>query len=258
MSSSKIRLGITGASGFIGSHLSGMVRISDKFQLVECHREYFDSPSELKNFAAHCDSIVHLAAVSRHIDGATLYNTNMRLTAALAQAAGELQSPPAICLASTVQIAKTQPYHASKRDSAALLQQQTRPDTGFINMLLPNTFGEYSRPYYNSVVATFCYLAAQHQAPERIDDVEVELIYVADLCAEILKLAAAAYEQRIQDTVTVPARYRIKLPELWQKLELWAQSSLAAVSPNPATEFELNLFHTLRAYMLGSAVDSPQ
>ena len=55
-----IRLGITGQSGFIGSHLFRKAKISGGFIPQEFHRDFFENHDDLKNFAYSCDVIVHL------------------------------------------------------------------------------------------------------------------------------------------------------------------------------------------------------
>ncbi|HRZ77451.1 MAG TPA: NAD-dependent epimerase/dehydratase family protein, partial [Bacteroidales bacterium] len=61
-----IRVGITGASGFIGSHLRRYLGyFGEDIQVVEFIREWFDEPSAMDAFVLSCDVIVHLAAVNR-------------------------------------------------------------------------------------------------------------------------------------------------------------------------------------------------
>ena len=145
-----IPLGITGQSGFIGRRLAEAVSANPRFRLVPFRRSFFESPDELAAFARKCRRIVHLAAVSRSDDGDALYRTNMHLTEQLIRAVRTCPEPPVVLLGSTVQIRKDQPYHASKRDAAALLARDLPVS---VELLMPNAFGPGGRPYWNSVVS---------------------------------------------------------------------------------------------------------
>ena len=228
-----IRLGITGQSGFIGSHLFRKAKISGGFIPQEFHRDFFEKTEDLKKFADSCDVIVHLAGLSRHEDGEHLYRTNVGLTEKLIRACSGLQK---ILLGSTTHIGKDLPYHASKRRSAELLERYGN----FAILLMANTFGPGSRPFYNSVVSTFCSMAASGRAPDRIDDALLQLIYVDDLCSEILKAAKSAE----CGTIEIPHTHEIRLPELWNKLKAWSEGG----KPQIADAFDAELYTTFLSY----------
>lgn len=243
MMKTTIRVGITGESGFIGRHLAAAVRADGRFAAVPFVRKWFDSPEELENFASRCDAIVHLAAVSRDDDGEKLYRTNLELTAKLIDAARSVPEIPAVFLGSTTHIAREAPYHASKRDAMALLRTRL-PRT--VELLMPNTFGPGARPYWNSVVATFCAIAAAGGAPPEIRDVPLALIPVEELCARILAEIARGGESR---TVTIPHRYAPRLPELWGALAHWRDDRSAGTPPSPPeTPFERDLLAAFESY----------
>lgn len=228
-----IRLGITGQSGFIGSHLFRKAKISGNFITQEFHRNFFEKTEDLKKFADHCDVIVHLAGLSRHEDGEYLYRTNVGLTEKLIRACSGSQK---ILLGSTTHIGKELPYHASKRKSAELLEQYGNSAI----LLMANTFGPGSRPFYNSVVSTFCWMAASGKTPERIDDALLQLIYVDDLCSAILK----AVKSPECGTIEIPHTHEIRLPELWNKLKAWSEGG----NPQIADPFEAELYTTFLSY----------
>ena len=229
-----IKLGITGQSGFIGSHLFRKAKISGSFIMQEFHRDFFETPENMKNFAESCDVIVHLAGLSRHEDGEYLYRTNVDLTEKLIRACGGSQK---ILLGSTTHIGKDLPYHASKRKSAELLEQYGNSAI----LLMANTFGPGSRPFYNSVVSTFCWMAALGRAPDRIDDVLLQLIYVDDLCSAILRIASSS---ELHGKVEIPHTHEIRLPELWNKLKTWSEGG----KPQIADPFEAELYTTFLSY----------
>lgn len=243
-----IPLGITGQSGFIGRRLAEAVSADPRFRLVPFRRTFFDSPDELASFARQCRRIVHLAAVSRSDDGEALYRTNMRLTEKLTDAVRSCPEPPVVLLGSTVQIEKDQPYHASKRDAAALLERSLPVS---VELLMPNTFGPGGRPYWNSVVSTFCEMASRGLVPPEIRNVQLELIFVDELCRRILEEVLPPGPAR---SVTIPFQYRVSLPELHETLQQWAKLRQEGLPIPAATPFLKDLRTTFLAYPYADAV----
>lgn len=234
-----IRIGITGESGFIGSHLAAHVRCDERFQRIPFERSFFRSSRALADFAAHCDAIVHLAGESRSPDGAGLRRINTTLTEMLADAARSVKTPPCVFLGSTTHIDKDTPYHESKRISWNILKTKL-PHA--VELLMPNTFGPCGRPFFNSVVSTFCFLAAHGETPERVDPVTLKLIYIDDLCRKILDEAASGFETR---TAAIAHTVETALPDLWKKLETWRGTD---GMPRLETQFDADLWNTFRSY----------
>ena len=115
------KIGITGESGFIGTVLRETLRLTDAVH-IPFQREFFGDRNAMCGFVSQCDAVVHLAAVSRSQDPQAMYETNMRLTACLADAAEQSRNKPHIYFGSTTHEAKDTLYHASKRDGRRLLE----------------------------------------------------------------------------------------------------------------------------------------
>ena len=82
-----IKVGITGQSGFIGSHLFNTLSLDNKkYELIPFEDSFFDSEESLNNFVSNCNVIVHLAAVNRHHNPDEIYNTNVLLVEKLIKA----------------------------------------------------------------------------------------------------------------------------------------------------------------------------
>ena len=92
-----IKVGITGQSGFIGSHLYNFLKTKkEEITLIPFQDDFFANTEDLENFAAQCDAIVHLAAVNRHADPAVIYDTNINLVKTLIDACIKSGSRPHI------------------------------------------------------------------------------------------------------------------------------------------------------------------
>ena len=116
----------------------------------------------------------------------------------------------------------------------------------YTTLLMPNTFGPCARPFFNSVVSTFCYQAAHGQTPERIDPAELKLIHVRTLCREILQII-----RRNESGITaveIPHEYEIRLDHLWEKLQEWKAGLDAGKSPDAKTLFETDLLSAFLSY----------
>lgn len=241
-----MRIGITGAEGFIGTAFRRYLTALGE-TAVGCPRSAFENPEEMNLFAGDCDAVVHFAGLSRHPDGDFLLETNLRLTGALIEGLKNSGSHAHVYLASTTHEQRPLPYHESKRRSRQMLEiWAAESGNAYTTLLMPNTFGPYARPFFNSAVSTFCYQAAHGQTPERIDPAELKLIHVRTLCREILQII-----RRNESGITaveIPHEYEIRLDRLWEKLQEWKAGLDAGISPEAKTLFETDLLAAFLSY----------
>jgi UDP-2-acetamido-2,6-beta-L-arabino-hexul-4-ose reductase len=178
-----LRVGITGQSGFIGTHLFNYLNIKkEEITLIPCEDSFFENQSSLEDFVGQCDTIVHLAAMNRHGDPQVIYDTNLKLVKKLIDACETTHSLPHILFSSSTQEERDNMYGRSKLDGRMLFESWAgRNNASFTGLVIPNVFGPFGNPYYNSVIATFCHQLTHDEQP-RIDvDGEVKLIYVGEL-----------------------------------------------------------------------------
>ena len=187
---------ITGANGFVGSNLRQ--HLAERGDVVvECLTR--DDPLEsLDAKLIGVDCVIHLAGVNRPDDPAEFDAGNHRLTAALADAlkrrAAAVQAPLPLAFASSTQAALDNPYGASKRaaEQALLAAQADGAITAHI-FRLPNVFGKWCRPNYNSAVGTFCHNIARDM-PIMVNDpaAALRLVYIDDVVAALLAVMDGA------------------------------------------------------------------
>lgn len=241
------KVGITGQQGFVGKHLYNFLSLQEDVELIEYEKKFFKSAKALQNFVKKCDVIVHLAAMNRHEDPQVIYDTNIDLTKKLIAACEAKNVQPHILISSSTQEEKDNEYGKSKKESRELLEkwgaQHSAKVTG---MVIPNVFGPFGKPFYNSVVATFCYQVVNGQRPTIINDGVVKLIYVNELIEEIYGFIKQEKEGRIQ----ISHRHEIKVSELLEKLKLFSQEYLwNGEFPNINSPLDLALFNTYRCYI---------
>ena len=197
-----IRIGITGADGFLGWHLRVFLRAFPGIAVVPAGRDVFANPEALRRFAAAVDVIVHLAGANRGSDE-EIRAINTTLAARLVRACEEAGAGPHVLFANSTHYKRASAYGESKRIAAQLFAEWAEKSKArFTNLVMPHVFGEGGRPFYNSAVATFCHQLAHGEEPHIIDDGELELIH-AQRVAEQIKSAidnASAGEIRLQGT----------------------------------------------------------
>ena len=190
-----MRVLITGASGFIARNLQLYLSPRQDVE-VRC----FDRSHTLQQLPAlmeDVDFVFHLAGVNRPQDPAEFASGNTDLTATLCQAVAsqaEAGKRIPVIYTSSIQAAQANPYGESKRGAEDLLsalgQQHGVPVHVF---RLPNVFGKWTRPNYNSVVATFCHNIARG-LPIQVNnpDAALSLVYVDDVVQRFVQLMDGA------------------------------------------------------------------
>ncbi len=250
-----LKIGITGQSGFIGTHLFNTINLyPDRFNLVSFEDDFFKSAEKLKRFVQSCDVIVHLAAMNRHNDPKVIYETNLALVKKLIHACEETDSAPHIVFSSSIQEERDNLYGRSKKEGRLLLEKWAMEnDAQFTGLVIPNVFGPFGNPYYNSVVATFCHQLTHNEQPKIEVDGEMKLIYVGELVKEIIEHIEAMHNDTqtgaIADTVILPHTASLKVSELLEKLQVYKKDYYGSgIIPDLGDSFERNLFNTFLCY----------
>jgi len=250
-----IRVGITGQSGFVGTHLYNFLGLQKDVIRIPFEDDFFNDDSTLQNWVKQCDAIVHLAAMNRHNDPQVIYETNINLVKQLINTCEETNSKPHILFSSSTQEERDNLYGKSKHEGRKLLEQWAdKNNARFTGFIIPNVFGPFGNPYYNSVVATFCHQLTHDEVPKIDVDSEIKLIYVAELVTEIFEHIVAMSEEisdfTIIDEVPVSHTSCIKVSDLLNKLNAFKQNYFEqGIIPDLSNSFDLNLFSTFLCYI---------
>lgn len=244
-----LRIGITGQHGFVGTHLYNTLGSHPKeFERIDFQKEFFQDEEELDTFVSNCDVIVHLAAMNRHNDPEVIYRTNVALVENLIASLNRTESKSQIIMSSSSQEERDNHYGKSKKEGRELLTQWAKEaQATFTGMIIPNVFGPFGHPYYNSVVATFSHQIADGETPEIQVDGDLKLIYVGELVAEILNIIR---EKKNEASYKVAHTSEAKVSDLLKLLQNYkSQYQDRGEIPTINNTFELNLFNTYRCYM---------
>jgi len=252
-----IRVGITGQSGFVGTHLYNSVKKNpDRFNPVEFNDTFFLNESELDSFVSNCDVIIHLAAINRHSNLDVLYETNIELVRKIIDSCERTKSRPHILFSSSTQEDRDNHYGRSKVQGRLLFEEWAKKNNScFTGLIIPNVYGPFGNPYYNSVVATFCYQLTNNEVPKIDIDSNLQLIYIGELVEEIIKNIElvninSSKNISIVQQLIIQHTSEVKVSELLEKLSVFKNNYFErGVIPNLNIPFNRNLFNTLLCYI---------
>lgn len=245
-----IRIGITGQNGFIGYHLYQTLNLlTNDFVCVPFKKTYFEDGG-LETFVNSCDVIVHLAAMNRHNDPAVIYDTNIKLVKQLVSALEKTGARPHVFFSSSTQEERDNPYGKSKKEGRELFEAWASASKAKVTaLIIPNVFGPFGHPYYNSVVATFCHQLTHNETPKIEVDGEMKLIYVNELVQEIINEIKAPSTHPIK-IKNIDHSSIIKVSQLLHLVEGFKANYFEkGIFPNLNSTFERNLFNTFLTYI---------
>lgn len=248
------RIAVTGASGFIGSNLTVQLR-ERGFDVVPVGHEL--GPAQLHAALEGCGLVFHLAGVNRPVDERDFITGNQTVTEALLAALSAAEAPPPMVYASSVQATADNPYGRSKYAAERLVEAYGRRTGAPAAILrLPNIFGKWCRPNYNSVVATFCHNIARG-LPITINDpsAPLRLLYIDDLVSHFIAIA-----QNPDDAVILTPDwpiYETTIGELASHLENFRDSRKTLVTERVGAGFLRALHATYVSYLEPSDFDYP-
>ena len=254
-----IHVGITGQPGFVGSHLyNELGLLSDSIVRIPFEDSFFENGARLRSFVKQCDVIVHLAAMNRHPEPQVIYDTNIRLVKQLIAAMETEKVTPHVLFSSSTQEERDNEYGKSKREGRGLLEQwAVRSGASFTGMVVPNVYGPFGRPGYNSFIATFCHKLTHGEQPEVLQDGSVKLIYVGNLCKHIIgKIQSVCHSNTpLIERDEIPHDFERKVTEVLELLSIYKNLYFdKGFIPALKDRNEVNLFNTFCSYMDFSSV----
>ena len=238
---------ITGSNGFVGKNLSMHLSERKEIEVVTFNRD--DNPVSLNTKLDGVDFIFHLAGVNRpkNIEEFTVGNSD--LTSKLCQAIIRTKRLIPTVYTSSVQAEQDNPYGHSKKNSEKILMDFSALSGSPVYIFrLPNVFGKWCKPNYNSVVATFCYNIS-HDLPIKIHDSSavMRLVYIDDLIKHFLSIMDdALVEPGFNDVNPV---YELTVGDLAKKLKLYKDSRQNLLTEPVGTGIDRALYSTYLSYL---------
>jgi UDP-2-acetamido-2,6-beta-L-arabino-hexul-4-ose reductase len=243
------KVGITGQNGFIGKHLYNTLGLFPlEFERVDFQKSFFEDEDKLDDFVSRCDVIVHLAAKNRHNDPHVIYDTNVELVSKLISSLKRTDSKAHVLFSSSTQEERDNVYGKSKKEGRELMAEWAKESGGkFSGLVIPNVFGPFGHPNYNSFVATFCHKLSHNETPKIDVDGEMKLIYVGELVDFIIKEIRNSEDSH---ELFVPHTSESKVSEILRLLQTYkTEYQDKGIIPQLSNRFQVNLFNTFRCYM---------
>ena len=257
---------ITGANGFVGKNLTQRLytirdhrdRTRNALQIEEiflCTRE--TAPDVFAEYCRKADFVVHLAGVNRPKEESEFTAGNVDFTRTLLELLQQSKNNCPVLLASSVQASLTgryagSPYGRSKKAAEdLLLSYGEKTGADILIYRLPNLFGKWCRPNYNSVVATFCHNIAR-DLPISISDPEVklELVYIDDLVEELLNAMEGHPHREESRYCSIPVSSHRTLGQIAELLYRFHDQPQTLLLPEiPEGSFEKKLYSTYLSYL---------
>lgn len=241
---------ITGARGFMGKNLRSALtgRYGDAHRLMLLDMPHTEE--ELLAAAAEADFVFHLAGVNRPTDPADFQKGNADFTRQLLTLLKERGKRPPVLLSSSIQAALENPYGQSKLSAEQAVADYGR-ETGSAVYLyrLPNVFGKWSRPNYNSAVATFCHNVARG-LPITVNDpsVTLRLVYIDDVVEEFLR-AMEGQPHREGEWCTVQPVHEVNLGHMAELIQSFPGLRDSLTAPDQSDPLVKKLYATYLSFL---------
>lgn len=179
---------VTGANGFIGKNFVIRAGEIPGIEVIPVTRA--STHQELKNGVAQADVVVHLAGVNRPKDPTEFRQGNVEFTESLAACLLKVKSTAKVIFASSRKAGENSDYGSTKEEAESALRKYADLTGNPVFIFrLPNVFGKWCRPDYNSAVATFCHNISQGLPIQVNDpDARLDLVYVDDVMDEFIRI----------------------------------------------------------------------
>ncbi|MFI3173413.1 MAG: NAD-dependent epimerase/dehydratase family protein, partial [Eubacteriales bacterium] len=250
---------ITGAGGFVGKNLIAQLSnirdgkannyaVDKELEILEYDID--TDPALLDTYTAQCDFVFHLAGVNRPENPEEFMTGNFGFTSVLLDKLKEHKNTAPVLITSSIQALLDNPYGASKKAGEDLLLEYSK-ETGAKVLIyrLPNVFGKWCRPNYNSAVATFCNnIATGLDIQVNDPTVNMQLVYIDDVVDEFIGSLTGA-EHMEDGYCFIPTVHRVRLGEIVDLLYAFKNSRTTLSVPYLKDGFQKALYSTYLSYI---------
>lgn len=240
---------ITGANGFIGTNLCAQLKNVGDFKLLKFDKN--NTNEDLERYLQKADFIFHLAGINRPKDESEFDSGNRGLTEDILDLLKKHTKKTPILMTSSIQAELENPYGKSKKAAEDAIFKFYKGTKKLVYIYrLPNVFGKWCRPNYNSVVATFCHNISQ-DLPVLVNDpkTKINLVYIDEVVSEFIKSLNGATKQQKDGYCYIPRSFKVTVGDLKRKIESYKLSRETLIIPNFEDDFSRYLYATYTSYL---------
>jgi UDP-2-acetamido-2,6-beta-L-arabino-hexul-4-ose reductase len=239
-----MKIAITGPDGFIAWHTRAALHTKTDHESLRLGREEFDNPETLDAVLNQADAVIHLAGVNRTGDEKSIAEVNRWLATQLVAGLRRTNRTIPVVYGNSIHKVMDTVFGRAKTAAADTLKEWAdESGAAFADVVLPNVFGEHCRPFYNSVVATFCHQLVNDETPEIQVDREMSLLHVQRAAQILIDAAEDATSGTIEPDGTL-----ITVTGLLERLAHIRAAYVTADLPDLSDPFTRDLFNTYRSY----------
>lgn len=244
-----MKLLITGEHGFIGKNL--VLELQNRGYTNLLFYGESNSEEELETFIKQASFIFHLAGVNRPKEVKEYSDGNVLFTEKITEIARKVGNYPTIIFSSSIQASLNNPYGRSKKEAEDIILDYSMETGAAVKIFrLTNVFGKWSRPNYNSVVATFCHNISNN-LPIHIEkeDSEINLVYIDDVVNGIIGSMLNNHEASNDGRFYITPSYITTVGALGKTIEGFREGRRNQNIPNMEDELIKKLYSTYLSYL---------
>ena len=239
---------VTGAAGFIGSHVCLALRRSGLAEVIEFTS--LNQVSELPAMLSIADAVIHLAGVNRPLNDSDFVAGNVGLTRVLCDYLASSGRRLPLVVSSSIQAERDNPYGRSKLAAEKALELYAETTGAPVLIFrLPNVFGKWTRANYNTVVATFCHNVSRKLPVILSDpDAQLQLVYIDD----VVKALIAAADLQMPGGASYPKVtpiHEIKLGDLHARIISFQADREKSMLPDLSDPLTKALYSTYLSFL---------
>jgi UDP-2-acetamido-2,6-beta-L-arabino-hexul-4-ose reductase len=239
---------VTGASGFIGKNLCAQLRLNEEITVLTFTRD--NTLDELEELMPKVDFIFHVAGVNRPKDDSEFATGNPGLTEALLDCINKSGKKIPVLITSSIHAAADTPYGSSKKAAEDIVfAWQKETDNKAYVFRLPNVFGKWGRPNYNSAITTFCRnIATGQEITVNDPSVQLTLVYIDDVVRAFVKAMDDQITADDEGFCKVSRTFTVTLGDIVDTLYAFKESRNSLIMPSLENPFDRFLYATFTSY----------
>lgn len=239
---------VTGANGFIGKNLVAELTNRGYGNIVQITRD--TTVEKLEDSLKEAIFIFHLAGVNRPQHEAEFMEGNRDFTEQIVATLKKLNNNCPILITSSTQAERNNAYGESKKaGEQAVFHYAEETKTIVYVYRLPNVFGKWCKPNYNSAIATFCHnISRDLEITVNDATVEMKLVYIDDVVQEFIN-ALEGQVNKVEQYCEVPTVYTKKLGDIVELIYSFKKSREERSIPTMTDAFTKALYSTYLSYL---------